>query len=193
MEATQTKLLDISVGLFAEQGFSGVSMRAIARAAGITQAAIYHHFKNKEALYFAALEHVYAGQTTDLVNAASREADPERRLAVSVQRLLKMFDEDSRFRRLYQRELLEGNDERLKLMVEGVFGNLHQFLLELMAELAPKGDAHLMVLDLSGLIIHHIEARKLSALLKSGRAKHQRLSYLAEHITSLLLNGAQTS
>ena len=36
MEATQTKLLDISVELFASQGFSGVSMRGIARAAGIS-------------------------------------------------------------------------------------------------------------------------------------------------------------
>ncbi|MDX1734010.1 MAG: TetR family transcriptional regulator [Halioglobus sp.] len=192
MEATQTKLLDIAVELFADQGFSGVSMRGIARAAGITQAAIYHHFANKEALYFAALEHVYAGQAMELVSQASQEPDPRARLAVAVRRLLEVFDEDSRFRRLYLRELLEGDQARLKLLAEGVFGDLHQFLLTLMAELAPQGDAHLLVLDLSGMIVHHLEARQLSSLLSSGRPQHQELPYLAEHITALLLNGVRS-
>ena len=51
MDTTQDRLLSASAALFAEKGFSAVSMRAIARELGITQAAIYHHFNNKEELY----------------------------------------------------------------------------------------------------------------------------------------------
>ena len=58
MEPTQKKLLGIAAELFAERGFSAVSMREISRSAGITQAAIYHHFINKEALYVAAVEYL---------------------------------------------------------------------------------------------------------------------------------------
>lgn len=191
MEPTQTKLLGISVELFAEQGFSGVSMRDIARAASITPAAIYHHFANKEALYFAAMEYLYADQTIELVSEASRESDPELQLAVTVRCLLEVFDEYAQFRRLYLRELLEGDQKRLKLLAEGVFVTLHEFLLELMAELAPHVDSHLMVLDLFGLITHHLEARKLSYQLSSGRPEHQQLPYLANHITALILNGVR--
>jgi len=188
---TQSRLLDIAVELFANQGFSGVSMRGIARAAGITQAAIYHHFESKDALYFAALDHVYAGQAMELVTEASREAHPEARLAVAVNLLLETFDEDTRFRRLYLRELIEGDKARLQLLAEGVFGSLHQFLIALMQDLSPDGDAHLLVFDLSGVIMHHLEARELSALLSSGEPKHQDLNYLAEHIVSLFLYGVR--
>ena len=168
-------------------------MRSIARAAGITQAAIYHHFENKEALYFAALEHAYAGKAMELVSEASGESAPEAKLAIATLRLLELFDEDDRLRRLYQRELLEGDDDRLRLLIEGLFGELHRFLLQLMTDLAPQGDAHLLVMDLSGMIFHHLEARQLSVLLGSGRPEHQDISYLAQHITSLLLNGVQSS
>ncbi|MFT6288721.1 MAG: hypothetical protein ACJA09_003485 [Alcanivorax sp.] len=48
-------------------------------------------------------------------------------------------------------------------MADGVFLDIHQFLIDLMAKLAPHMDSHLMVLDLTGLIFHHLEARKLSA------------------------------
>jgi AcrR family transcriptional regulator len=193
VEPTQTKLLDVAVKLFSDQGFSGVSMRNIAREAGIPQAAIYHHFENKDALYFAALEHAYMGRALELVSDVSEESDPATQLAVAVRHLLDMFDEDERLRRLYQRELLEGDQTRLKLLVEGLFGDLHCFLLQLMTDLAPRGDAHLLVMDMSGMIIHHLEARQLSSLLGSGKPEHQELPYLAQHITSLLLHGARSS
>ncbi|HEY9135168.1 MAG TPA: helix-turn-helix domain-containing protein, partial [Pseudomonadales bacterium] len=41
--------------LFAEQGFSAVSINAIAQRAGISKANIFHHFENKDALYLAVL------------------------------------------------------------------------------------------------------------------------------------------
>lgn len=47
----QAQLLEIARRLFAEQGYAGTSLRDIASEAGITKAALYHHFPNKEALY----------------------------------------------------------------------------------------------------------------------------------------------
>jgi AcrR family transcriptional regulator len=43
-------LTDVALRVFAERGFDGASMDDVARAAGITKAAIYHHFSGKEAL-----------------------------------------------------------------------------------------------------------------------------------------------
>lgn len=45
------QLLDIARRLFAQKGYAGTSLRDIASEAGITKAALYHHFPNKEALY----------------------------------------------------------------------------------------------------------------------------------------------
>lgn len=191
MEQTQAKLLNICAELFAQHGYSGVSMRDIARATGITQAAIYHHFTSKEELYLAAIEHLYASQTVDLVDLAEQQSDPEVQLALMVGRLLELFDEHSYLRRIYFRELLDGDQRRLKLLTDGLFKDINQFLRELMAKLAPHMDSHLMLLDLAGLILHHLEARKLSAQLDTGRPEHQDPAYLADHITNLLLNGVR--
>ena len=191
MEPTQTKLLSASAELFAEHGFAGVSMRDIARATDITQAAIYHHFTNKEELYFAALEHLYEAQTVALVSEMERESSPGAQLTLLVSRLLEVFDENSQIRRIYFRELLEGDQQRLKLLSSRVFPEIDRFVRELMQELAPGMDSHLLVFDLAGLIFHHLEARKLSAQMDEGRPEHQQLPVLASHITKLLLYGVR--
>src|SRR4051794_32259742 len=49
------QLIDISMKLFAEQGFDGTSTREIAEAAGVTEAIIFRHFRTKEDLYWAVL------------------------------------------------------------------------------------------------------------------------------------------
>lgn len=55
--STRDVILDAAERRFAERGFAGVSVREIASDAGLkNQASLYHHFKNKKALYEAVLE-----------------------------------------------------------------------------------------------------------------------------------------
>ena len=49
-------ILDTSAKLFSQQGYTGVSIRDIAQACGMTNAALYYHFKNKEDLFLAMLQ-----------------------------------------------------------------------------------------------------------------------------------------
>lgn len=42
--------------LFAQRGFAGTSVREIAEAAGVSKAAIYHHFRDKDRLYRVLLD-----------------------------------------------------------------------------------------------------------------------------------------
>ena len=52
-DATRARILAAAQRLFAERGFSSVSlMPVLAKAAGITAGAIYKHFDSKEALFF---------------------------------------------------------------------------------------------------------------------------------------------
>jgi len=54
--STRDVILDAAERRFAERGFAGVSVREIASDAGLkNQASLYHHFKNKKALYEAVL------------------------------------------------------------------------------------------------------------------------------------------
>lgn len=53
--ATRRAILDAASNLFMRQGFHGTSMRQVAQRAGVTPAAIYNHFANKETLFTGLL------------------------------------------------------------------------------------------------------------------------------------------
>jgi len=63
--ATRERIVAAAERLFAERGYSGVSMPVIAAAAGITAGAIYKHFESKEQLFFTIVRRaVEAAPTT---------------------------------------------------------------------------------------------------------------------------------
>ena len=64
---TRQAILDASLDLFAERGFHGTSMREIARAVGVRESALYHHFDSKQAIFQALLAQMGPGRVTQLL------------------------------------------------------------------------------------------------------------------------------
>jgi AcrR family transcriptional regulator len=50
-------LLEVAERLFTENGYQAVSIRDIAQASGVTNAALYYHFSSKEALFDEVIEY----------------------------------------------------------------------------------------------------------------------------------------
>lgn len=48
---TRQRILDVAQELFTEHGFANVSTSSISTAAGVTDGALFHHFKNKKELF----------------------------------------------------------------------------------------------------------------------------------------------
>jgi len=69
MHETAEIILDKAHELFAEKGYERSSMREIAQRVGISKAALYHHFKNKEEILFTIC--VRAGE---MLNEDMRQA-----------------------------------------------------------------------------------------------------------------------
>ena len=69
-ERTQRRLLEIAIERFGERGFRATSVSEVARAAGLTQAAVYAYFPNKEALFDAAVD----ADATRLIDEARQQA-----------------------------------------------------------------------------------------------------------------------
>lgn len=55
---TRDEVLAAARQLFTERGYHHVSVPEIAKAAGVTHGALYHHFTNKQALFRAVFEQV---------------------------------------------------------------------------------------------------------------------------------------
>lgn len=182
-------MLEVAARQFAEKGFSGTSMRSIAADTGTTQAAIYHHFPNKDALYQAVLARHFEERATELVEPLAEIEDLRERLNGLVRTILIMTAEDEQFRQLYFRELLEGDKDRLKALADNVFAGLVELATDLLKDLAPGMDTHLVLMSIAGLTIHHVEARKLTAHLPDARPENQQLDVIAGHITHLLEHG----
>ena len=192
MQDTPERLLRIAAKLIAEQGFAGVSMRQIAGKADITQAAIYHHFASKKDLYFTAVRYLHHEKIAGLTSIMQQQVSAEEKLRLLVKQMLELLDADPDFRHIYFRELMEGDESRLRELADSVFVEIPEILEELLHELAPHMDSHLMMMSLTGLILHHLEVRKLTPLLQDGSTEKTRLPLLAEHITTLLLNGVRS-
>lgn len=190
MDETQERLLETASQLFSQRGYTGVSMRDIATAVGITQAAIYHHFANKDTLHIAAITYLFDKLTLGISEQMAAIDDPSERLELLTGTMLRILEEDPRFRRIYLRELLEGDEVRLAALAENTFVAFYEPLYTLMEELAPPGrDPQLLIFSLYGMVFHHLEARKLGPHLPHSKPGEHELTALATHITQLLLHG----
>lgn len=74
-EQTRRRLLGAAHELLAEQGFTSLSLREVARHAGVVPAAFYRHFENLDALGLALVEESFANLNAALRAARARGAD----------------------------------------------------------------------------------------------------------------------
>src|SRR5688572_26032630 len=62
-EQRREKIIDAARVIFAERGFHGTTTRELALAADVSEALLFKHFPNKEAIYTAMLSDCLKGQT----------------------------------------------------------------------------------------------------------------------------------
>ncbi len=75
-ERTAATILAAAVREFAEKGYGGARIDAIAARSGANKRMIYHYFADKEGLYLAALEQIYAGIRSAELRLNLRDLDP---------------------------------------------------------------------------------------------------------------------
>ena len=76
-------ILDIAEKLFTEHGYKSASIRAIAGECGVTNAAIYYHFPNKESL-FAEVMHRHAKCLRDKMILAGENISAPREKLIAI-------------------------------------------------------------------------------------------------------------
>lgn len=77
----KTQVLDASVQLIAEQGLAGLSMREVARRAGVSHQAPYHYFDDKESIVAALVERGFTMLAARMESVAKGKGTVTQRLA----------------------------------------------------------------------------------------------------------------
>lgn len=186
---TRKEILGLSVPLFATVGFDGVSMRDIAAAVGVTPAALYHHFSDKEQLYLDAVGHAFEEKVGPLKSLLEGGEKPWDRLEAFVALFTRMLAREKDFRRLMQWVLLDSNEQRMQSLVDCVFRDLFSALGSLAGELVPDRDAHLLVVSMIGLVTYPFETQSVRRFLPGYQLQHEDPEAIAQHVVGLLRNG----
>jgi AcrR family transcriptional regulator len=104
------QILDAAMQCFASAGFRGTTTREIASRVGLTEAALYRHFANKEALYAAIIARkIDAPDLTAHLEAAAAAGDDRAVLGGLARTLIERVEADPAFIRILLFTALEGH------------------------------------------------------------------------------------
>src|SRR5262249_52270729 len=73
-------LLDAALGMLAREGGTALTLREVARRAGVTHAAPYRHFTDKQALLAAVAEEGFRMLSSEMASSAREATDPRQAL-----------------------------------------------------------------------------------------------------------------
>lgn len=154
-ENTKARLLEAAIELFRSHGYSGVSVRDIATAVGISAPGLYNHFPNKKALYQAAVAEAFEDKAIRMLEALRSDAPPLARLERFIHTATDVIRRSPAFRCLMDRELLDGDSERLEFLGQAVFARVQRPFMALLEELKPGCDAFLISEMILGMLKQH--------------------------------------
>lgn len=168
---TKKKILEVSLALFAQKGFDGVSVREIAKEVGVRESALYKHYKNKEDILDKIIEEMISSirngyelrhvpeTLTEGVAEGYRNISEEQLCEMSWS-IFKMFTEEpklSNFRRLLMREQFHNKTFAKyydKFFIEGVIESQAKTFLQLVdSGLFRKADERIIALHFYGPIL----------------------------------------
>jgi len=133
------EIIRAAMEVFAGNGFGGSTTREIAENAGISEAMIYSHFRNKEDLYTAIIdEKLQESEPLYYPLDAIRNRDDQRVFSTIISNYLDRHGEDTTFLRLLLFSALEGH-ELASMFVAGPVRKFFEFLADYIRERIDEG------------------------------------------------------
>lgn len=127
---TVTRILRAALDLFSSQGFDAVSMSAVATAAGVSKANVFHHFHSKHDLYIQALREACRESREELEALNLRDGPIGERLTDFALKHLTFLLDNARDTRLILREILDNAPGRAEELARDVFRDGFERLVE---------------------------------------------------------------
>jgi AcrR family transcriptional regulator len=161
---SREEILKAAIELFANRGFRETSMSEVARAAHVSKALIFWHFKTKEELFLAVLNHLSQPYFIDFAEEAGA-LDEKQQILRLMESYLEFVRDNASSIRFFVAQLL--HDERQSGSLAGQVVKLYEgyrsLLVDLIAktqekglsprEFSPSMMASFMLSTLNGLLI----------------------------------------
>ena len=178
------RILDTSRALLDEQGSAGLSLREVARRAGVTHQAPYHHFADRESILAELVTHGFGELERRLARAHARSAAPQATLVASgVAYVVFALDNPGVFRIMFRADLCDqARFPQAQAAGERAQGELMNLVRLVHGSQAAPADARLAAL-------HWAQAHGLACLLLDGplgqqlRSRRERLAFVRDAVT----------
>jgi AcrR family transcriptional regulator len=133
------QILGLATEAFSRQGYDKVTVKQLADGCGITEPAIYRHFKSKDDIYIAVLESLCDRLDSSEVFATLEQVDdPDILLHGVAEHLLEFHTQNQDICRLLLYAVLRGH-ERARQIFELIRGNYVKFLVDQLDRLQQMG------------------------------------------------------
>ena len=182
-------MLERATPLFARLGYNGVSMRDLARVVGVTPAALYYHFKNKDELYIAAISKVFDNKINEARTIIASHPEPVKQLEMFIDWFVRCLKKDSDFRKFLQWFLLDGDEKRLRMIKRSTFKELFNTVGQLGESFKQQYDPRLFTVSLIGLVLYHSENGLAGTGWSINEPGTDEAGKISRHIASLLEHG----
>lgn len=197
------RLINAAGKIFAEHGYKSSTIRMICQKAGAHVGAVNYHFRDKQGLFAAVLEHAHAWSVRkyppDL--GLQEGASPEEKLRAFIRSFLLRILGDGVpdwHGRLITREVAEPSNA-LDRMVRNSILPLYAYLAEIIDELLEDGNGHennqqaifLCAMSILGQCLNHFTGRSVVLWIKPDDFDPLNIEMITDHITRFSLGGIQ--
>lgn len=132
------QITDVAIEIFHEFGYQKASLRDIGRRVGVTQAAIYYHFRNKEEILYSIIEDTSRHLLLSLLACTSQNKDPVDKLTEAITTHIGLMKtERKKVKILIEDKRLLGDE--LQALVKEKEKTIYRLYRDLLQEIKDRG------------------------------------------------------
>ena len=161
------EILQVLARMLQEQAGEHITTAELARAVGVSEAALYRHFPSKAKMFESLIEFIEESVFTRITRILAEEPQRDARLQQILMLVLGFADKNPGMARLLQGGVLTGETERLRVRISQFYDRIETQLRQVLRDGETAGDMRLAVNDTAQLLLAFLEGR-IAQFVRSG-------------------------
>jgi len=161
------EILQVLARMLQEQAGEHITTAELARAVGVSEAALYRHFPSKAKMFESLIEFIEESVFTRITRILAEEPLWEARLQQILTLVLGFADKNPGMARLLQGGVLTGETERLRVRISQFYDRIETQLRQILREGEATGGPRLAVNETAQLLLAFLEGR-IAQYVRSG-------------------------
>jgi len=161
------EILQVLARMLQEQAGEHITTAELARAVGVSEAALYRHFPSKAKMFESLIEFIEESVFTRITRILAEEPQWEARLQQIITLVLGFADKNPGMARLLQGGVLTGETERLRVRISQFYDRIETQFRQILREAEAAGGPRLAINETAQILLAFLEGR-IAQYVRSG-------------------------